>query len=106
MVSQVALIDTLKIELLNALCQQWKIQEFSVFGSIVQGGFSEESDVDCLVKFSEDADWDLLDIIKLKQKLSDLFGRPVDLIEQESISNPFILRSIKENHRILYSSHG
>ncbi len=91
---------------LEELCNLWLISEFSVFGSVLGDYFRPESDIDCLIEFSQEAQWDLFDIIELKRQLSDLFNREVDLVEKNSISNPFILKSIEENHQVLYSSHG
>lgn len=91
---------------LDQLCDFWLISEFSVFGSILRDDFKEASDIDCLVEFSSEASWDLFEIVKLKRQLSELFEREVDLVEKGSIANPFILKSIEENHQVLYSSHG
>jgi len=38
-------------------CRRWKVLEFALFGSALHQDFSPGSDVDILVSFTEDADW-------------------------------------------------
>lgn len=97
--------QSLVFENLKEVCKQWKITEFSLFGLSIMNRFTGQSDVDCCVEFSDEVDWDLFEIVELKRQLSQVFGREVDLVEKDSISNPFILKSIEENHQVLYSSH-
>ena len=37
---------------LGEICQQWKITELALFGSILREDFREDSDVDLLVSFA------------------------------------------------------
>ncbi|MGB2924893.1 MAG: nucleotidyltransferase domain-containing protein [Limnothrix sp.] len=93
-------------EQLESLCIKWEMREFAVFGSVLRDDFKEDSDIDCLIEFSDTANWDLFDIIELKRQLSKIFEREVDVVEKGSVSNPFILKSIMDNHQVLYSSYG
>lgn len=72
-------------ERIAAFCRKWKIREFALFGSVLRDDFGPDSDVDCLVEFLPDADWTLLDVIRAEQELSDLLGRPVDLVERPEV---------------------
>jgi len=72
-------------ETLAAFCRKWKITEFAVFGSVLRDDFTPESDVDCIVVFSPDSQWTLLDVIGAEQELSELLGRPVDLVEKQTV---------------------
>ncbi len=72
-------------EKLAAYCRKWKITEFAVFGSVLRDDFNPASDVDCLVVFSPDAPWTLLEVIGAEEELSDLIGRPVDLVEKQVV---------------------
>jgi uncharacterized protein len=94
------------LEPLSDICRQWGIVEFSIYGFSITKEFQANSHVDCLVEFSPEVNWDLFEIVKLKRQLSELFQRKVDLVEKASIVNPFILESIEEERRVLYSSYG
>ena len=65
------------------LARQYRGQQVSVFGSIVRGEMSEESDIDFLVDF--DSDFRLTDIIRLRQKLEELLGRKVDVVPRQAL---------------------
>lgn len=84
-------------EKLRDFCRRWKITEFSLFGSVVRDDFGPESDVDVMVRFAEDGDWSLFDIVHMENDLAEIFGRPVDLCEREAIEvsrNPYRRESI------------
>lgn len=89
---------------LEAICRRWKIRELSVFGSFARGNAQAESDVDLLVEYEPDADWSLIDIARLRRELSGLFGRPVDLVRERNITNPYRLTSIRRDRRTLYAA--
>ena len=50
------------------------------FGSYADGKATEESDLDVLVEFTEDASISLLDVIDLKHNLEDDLGINVDVV--------------------------
>jgi predicted nucleotidyltransferase len=83
---------------LRDFCQRWKITEFALFGSAVRPEeFRDDSDVDVMVSFSEDAPWSLLHMVDMKAELERIFGREVDLLEREGVEaslNRFRRRSI------------
>lgn len=66
-------------------CQEWNIKEFYVFGSILREDFNQDSDVDAMVVFQENASWGLWDFIDMKWDLEKVFGRSVDLMTKQSI---------------------
>lgn len=68
-------------------CQKWKIIEFAIFGSILRDDFNSNSDIDCLVKFSDHADWSLFDRVKMKEELALILDKKVDLVNRKSIEN-------------------
>ncbi len=91
-------------ERLTALCQKWRVQELSLFGSAARGDMHSESDVDVLVTFEPDAPWDLLDIGELADELVTLFGRDVDIVEERSLVNPFRRKAILRDKRVVYAA--
>ena len=71
---------------LHAFCQKWKITEFALFGSVVRPEeFREDSDVDVLVRFADDAGWSLLHMVDMKEELEAIFGREVDLLSLRGV---------------------
>ncbi len=70
---------------LAELCRRWKVIELAFFGSVLREDFGPESDVDVLVTFASEAEWSLLDLARMQLELSDLFGRPVDLVERQAV---------------------
>ena len=54
-----------------------------VFGSIVRGEASQDSDLDILVRMDDDRS--LLDHVALIRDLEDLLGRKVDVVPEEAL---------------------
>lgn len=75
-------IDRSKIE---NFCKKWKITEFSFFGSALRDDFRPDSDVDVLVSFAQDADWDLFDHMEMEEELAAILDRRVDLLTRRSV---------------------
>ena len=75
------------------------------FGSIVMGTFSEESDIDLLVSFTPMDYGDYADnYFILADKFEALFNRPVDLITEKSLSNPYFIESVNRTKTRLYGN--
>jgi predicted nucleotidyltransferase len=91
-------------EALKEFCHKWKIEELAVFGSVLRRDFRADSDIDVLATFSRDADWSVFDRSRLNDELSNLVGRPVDVVEQVGLRNPFRRREILANRRIIYAA--
>lgn len=93
---------TIAIELdrdkLRAFCDQWKISEFALFGSVVRPEeFRPDSDVDVLVRFAPGASPTLFEFIHAQEELAGIVGRRVDLVQREAVeesTNRFRKRSI------------
>lgn len=66
-------------------CQQWHIAEFSLFGSVLREDFRADSDIDVLVTFAADAQWGLLDMVRMKRELEEILGRKVDLVSKRAV---------------------
>jgi predicted nucleotidyltransferase len=79
---------------IKAFCKRSKVTEFALFGSVLRPDFRPDSDVDVLVSFAPDAHWTLFDLVTMQDELEEIFGRKVDLVEKEGLSNPFRKRAI------------
>ena len=62
----------------------YNLKSVGVFGSFSRNEEKETSDIDLLVEFEESPN--LLELIGLEQKLSDLLSRKVDLVIKKSLS--------------------
>lgn len=87
---------------LNTFCRQWKIATLSVFGSVLRDDFGPGSDIDLLVEFEAEANWDLWQLGDLQDELEAHFGRPVDLVRSENIRNPIKRKRILETRKPVY----
>ena len=89
-------------ELIN-LCQQRKITSLYLFGSANTEQFGENSDIDLMVTFGEIELFDYFDnFMELKEDLENIFGRKIDLIEEKTVKNPVLRRSIDRNKILIY----
>jgi len=69
------------------LCREFGVARLSVFGSAVRDDFDvERSDVDLLVEFRPEAGAGLLALVRLEDKLTELFDRKVDLLTPDGLS--------------------
>ena len=66
-------------------CRRWKASELAMFGSALRDDFTPESDLDLLISFNPDADWGLLDHMRMREELRDLLQRNVDLVSKRAI---------------------
>lgn len=96
------LIDR-NIEKIKPLCNKHKVSQLFVFGSIVTPDFTKKSDIDLLVKFSGVELYNYADnYFDLKQSLEELPKRPVDLLEDKAIKNPYLRKSIDASKHLIY----
>ncbi len=76
---------TLPMDQVAEFCRRSKIRNLSIFGSFVRDDFRPESDLDFLYGFMHNAGWDLFDLVTMKQELAAIVGRPVDLVDRQTI---------------------
>jgi len=65
--------------------RQRGIASVAVFGSVVRGQARPDSDVDVLVDVDPAAQFDLLDLVGVKNLLADRLGRTIDVVEREAL---------------------
>lgn len=88
---------------LKKLCDLYHVAELYVFGSIASEKFTDESDIDFLVKFLGVEPMDYFDnYMDFKAELEKLFSREIDLVEMQAIKNPILKRSIDRSKINLY----
>ena len=92
-------------EQIAAFCRKWGIRELAVFGSVLRPDFGPESDVDFLVSFIEGRKPEWPRILDMREELSILVDRPVDIIERRNVeqSGNYIKRKhILHSAKVLY----
>jgi predicted nucleotidyltransferase len=85
------------------LCEKHSVDNLFLFGSILTDKFSPESDIDFLVNFEEVDLYQYFDnYMNFKESLEQLLHRPVDLLEEKTIKNSFLRKSIDRNKKQIY----
>jgi predicted nucleotidyltransferase len=95
---------TLPQKNIEEFCLKWKVSEMSLFGSVLSKDFRPDSDIDVLVSFKENAGWSLFDFVDMIDELKVIFGRKVDLVERDSLRNPFRRHSILADNEVIYAA--
>ncbi|MEM2448745.1 MAG: nucleotidyltransferase family protein [Candidatus Bathyarchaeia archaeon] len=88
-------------EKLIEVCERNNIVFMAIFGSFARGEQKSESDIDVAIEFDRDSGKSLLDLIRIEEEMSEVFGRKVDLGIFSSI-NPHIIDDIKREMIIVY----
>lgn len=91
-------IEEIKNKILPIL-KKYDVSRASLFGSIVSGEITEESDVDILVEFKGEKS--LLDLAGLKIELEELLGRRVDVLTYNSLHPLLKDRILSEQKAVL-----
>jgi len=81
------------------------VKELYLFGSSLTNGFTNESDIDLLVDFKRLSPIEYADnYFSLKFSLEKILGRGIDLLEQKSLTNPFLKSEIDSKKQLLYAA--
>jgi predicted nucleotidyltransferase len=63
---------------IEAICRRNQIRRLALFGSVLREDFSDESDVDVLIKFDLEAKPGLFYLARMSRELTEIIGREVD----------------------------
>ena len=73
------------------------------FGSVLTPNFNTNSDIDLIVDFKEIDVKDYADnYFDFKFSLQDIFNRPVDLLEEQAIKNPYFKEELNKKKVIVF----
>jgi uncharacterized protein len=85
------------------ICKSHNVKELYLFGSAVTESFGNSSDIDMLIRFSDINISEYFDnYMDFKEKLENLFNRPVDLVEDCAVRNPIFRRVLERNKQLVY----
>ena len=86
------------------LCRRYSVERLFAFGSVLTDRFNDESDVDLIVDIADESPLEYADnYFNLKFGLSNLFGRPVDLLENKALRNEQMRKHIDESKQLIYA---
>ncbi|MFL9830491.1 nucleotidyltransferase domain-containing protein [Flavobacterium sp. ST-87] len=91
------------MEDLKKLCAMHNVEKMYLFGSALNSNFNKKSDIDLLVKFkSIELSRYFDNYMDFKNNLEKLFGREVDLVEEQTLRNPILINSINKSKELIY----
>lgn len=95
-------IDTYSADI-KKLCVLYNVKTLYAFGSVVLNRLTDKSDVDFIV------DFDAIDLesyadnyFDFKFSLQDILKRPIDLIEEKAIKNPYFRQAVNNQRKLVY----
>lgn len=91
-------------EKIEAFCRKWKIKELALYGSVLREDFRPDSDVDVLVSFEPGGGFTFDNRVEMQDDLAEIFGRKVDLVEKDTIHNPFRRHNILTTREVVYAA--
>lgn len=91
------------IDKIRTLCMSHNVKSLFAFGSVCTDMFNDKSDIDLLISFKPMDYGDYADnYFYLAEKFEEIFQRPVDLITDKSLSNPYFIDSVNQTKTLLY----
>ena len=91
---------------LKRLCHIYSVQRLDLFGSASTEQYDpDKSDLDFLVEFQPSIFDGYADAyFGLLESLGSLFGRPVDLVVESSIKNPYFRQAVDQTRTNIYEA--
>ncbi len=90
-------------DLISELCEKHNVEKLYLFGSATNDKFTNESDIDFLVRFkSIHLAKYFENFLSFKEHLKATFKREIDLVEEQSLKNPILIQSINKSKQLIY----
>ncbi len=91
------------IDQIRALCVKYNVNSLFAFGSVCTNRFTDTSDIDLLVSFKPMDHVRYADTyFTLADEFEEVFSRPIDLVTEKSLSNPYFIDSVNETKALIY----
>jgi uncharacterized protein len=98
-------VSDLKTNELEQVCKNFQVKEFYVFGSVVTGEISQDSDLDFLVVFNRSGFEGAFDqYMGFKKRLEKIYDRPIDLIHLKKFRNSLFEEEVEKSKTLLYAA--
>ncbi len=90
---------------IKTICMMHNVKTLFAFGSVCNEEFNDLSDIDLLISFMPMDYGDYADAyFDLAGMFESLFHRPVDLVTDKSLSNPYFIDSVNQTKTLIYGS--
>ncbi len=88
---------------IQKLCNKYNVKTLYAFGSVLTDKYTDKSDLDFLVDF-DNIDLNLYadNYFNLKFSLENVLKRPIDLIEEKAIRNPYFKQVVNSQRKLVY----
>jgi predicted nucleotidyltransferase len=92
------------MQAISRLCEAHKVARLYAFGSVLTNdAFTPKSDIDLIVDFDSIPLEEYADnYYQFKFALENILNRPVDLLEEQAIRNPYFKQSIQKKRQLVY----
>ena len=87
-----------KKEEILKIARSYGVIDISLMGSVADGRDHADSDVDLLVEFEEDRS--LFDLVLLREELTKLLGRRIDIITKEALNKNAVNQVVESALRL------
>lgn len=92
------------LERIKTLCKDFNVNQLFAFGSVCTSEFKESSDIDLLISLDTNDLGEYADnYFAIANKLEQILNRPVDLVTDKSLSNPYFIESINKTKTLIYA---
>ncbi|HOK26016.1 MAG TPA: nucleotidyltransferase family protein [Bacteroidales bacterium] len=78
----------------------YKPVKIGIFGSFARDEQTKDSDIDILIKFQNTIS--LLELARIKRELSQILGREIDIITENSLKNENLKKYIYKDLKIIF----
>ena len=91
------------IDTISKLCSSHHVKHLYAFGSVLTHRFNDDSDVDLIVDFEPmDISGYADNYYNFKFLLEETFQKPVDLLEETAIKNPYFREAVNKQRQLIY----
>ncbi len=88
---------------LEQICRNHHVVRLHAFGSVCSKNFNNKSDIDLIVAFKHRYfDGYVDNFLSLEKELVTLFNRPVDIVAEETIQNPYFIKVVNQTKTPIY----
>ena len=95
-----------KLEAIAESCHRNHVRKAELFGSATSNQFHpDHSDIDFLVSFDDLPPGEYADAyFGLLEDLQEIFHRPVDIVVESTLKNPYFLQEVQKSRTVLYAT--
>lgn len=88
---------------IKKLCMQYKVKHLYAFGSVLTEKFNAKSDIDFMVDFEPvELERYADNYYDLKFSLEKMLNRPIDLLEEQAVKNPYFKEAVDAKRQLIY----